>query len=78
MGGFTAPIVCVMRPVRLLVLVIAMIPVTGATFYSWGANTRYDSDRRACHIELGLSPHMMALSRPSELADRLESYPSMS
>lgn len=59
MGGFTAPIVCAMRPVRLLVLVNAMIPVTGETFHSWGANTDYGSERRAYHISLGLTPNAM-------------------
>jgi pimeloyl-ACP methyl ester carboxylesterase len=34
-GGFTAPIVCERRPVDLLVLVAAMVPLPGETFYGW-------------------------------------------
>jgi alpha-beta hydrolase superfamily lysophospholipase len=36
MGGFTAPIVSTRRPVDLLVLLNAMIPVPGETFNAWG------------------------------------------
>jgi pimeloyl-ACP methyl ester carboxylesterase len=34
-GGFTAPIVCERRPVELLVLVAAMVPLPGETFNGW-------------------------------------------
>jgi pimeloyl-ACP methyl ester carboxylesterase len=34
-GGFTAPIVCERRPVDLLVLVAAMVPLPGETFNGW-------------------------------------------
>jgi hypothetical protein len=37
MGGFTAPIVCTLRRVDLLVLLNAMIPVPGETFNAWAA-----------------------------------------
>jgi pimeloyl-ACP methyl ester carboxylesterase len=39
LGGFTAPIVCTLRPVRLLVLLNAMIPMPGETGNAWGSNT---------------------------------------
>jgi pimeloyl-ACP methyl ester carboxylesterase len=35
LGGFTAPIVCERRPVDLLVMVAAMVPLPGETFDSW-------------------------------------------
>jgi pimeloyl-ACP methyl ester carboxylesterase len=35
LGGFTAPIVAERRPVDLLVLVAAMVPLPGETFNSW-------------------------------------------
>jgi pimeloyl-ACP methyl ester carboxylesterase len=56
MGGFTAPIVCTRRPVDLLVLVNAMIPVPGETFNGWGASTGSRPARRAYHEALGLTP----------------------
>jgi pimeloyl-ACP methyl ester carboxylesterase len=55
MGGFTAPIVCTRRPVDLLVLLNAMIPVPGETFNAWGSNTGSGSARREYHASLGLS-----------------------
>ena len=39
LGGFTAPLVCAMADVRLLVLVAAMVPKTGETPGDWWANT---------------------------------------
>lgn len=39
MGGFTAPLVCSMLPVSLLVLVNAMIPLPGETAGEWWGNT---------------------------------------
>jgi pimeloyl-ACP methyl ester carboxylesterase len=56
MGGFTAPIVCTRRPVDLLVLLNAMIPVPGETFNIWGSNTGSRSARDAYHVSIGLSP----------------------
>jgi pimeloyl-ACP methyl ester carboxylesterase len=56
MGGFTAPIVCTKRPVELLVLANAMVPVPGETFTAWGANTGSGTARRDSHAELGLTP----------------------
>lgn len=39
MGAFTAPMACARVPVRLLVLVNAMIPLPGETPGEWGSNT---------------------------------------
>ena len=54
MGGFTAPVVCTRRPVDLLVLLNAMIPVPGETFNAWWSNTDSGSARRAYHDSIGL------------------------
>lgn len=56
MGGFTGPIVCTRRPVDLLVLLNAMIPVPGETFNTWGSNTGSGVEREAYHVSIGLSP----------------------
>ena len=39
LGGFTAPLVCERRPVSLVVLVNAMVPVPGESAGQWWANT---------------------------------------
>ena len=39
LGGFTAPLVCARRPVRLMVLVAAMVPRPGESAGEWWANT---------------------------------------
>jgi pimeloyl-ACP methyl ester carboxylesterase len=56
MGAFTAPIVCTRRPVDLLVLVNAMIPVPGETFNAWWSNSDSGSARREYHANIGLEP----------------------
>jgi pimeloyl-ACP methyl ester carboxylesterase len=67
-GGFTAPLVCDRTSVDLLVLVAGMIPAPGEAPRDWWAN------------RLGIEPdeidggHCVALSRPRELADRLDGY----
>jgi pimeloyl-ACP methyl ester carboxylesterase len=43
LGGFTAPLVCARVPVRLLVLVAAMIPSPGELFADWWTNSRYEA-----------------------------------
>jgi pimeloyl-ACP methyl ester carboxylesterase len=43
MGGLTAPLVCVRRPVRLLVLLNAMIPAPGETGSEWWTTSGYAS-----------------------------------
>jgi pimeloyl-ACP methyl ester carboxylesterase len=45
-GGFTAPLVCDRVPVRLLVMLQAMIPAPGETFGDWGTNTGFAEARR--------------------------------
>ncbi|HXV57334.1 MAG TPA: alpha/beta hydrolase [Gaiellaceae bacterium] len=42
LGGFTAPLVCARRPVDLLVLLAAMIPVPGELFGDWWKNAGYE------------------------------------
>ncbi|MBO4207286.1 alpha/beta hydrolase [Micromonospora echinofusca] len=46
LGGFTAPLVCERLPVRLLVLLSAMIPVPGEPPARWWDNTGYEQARR--------------------------------
>lgn len=55
MGGFTAPIVCTRRAVDVLVLLNAMIPVSGETFNAWWSDTDSGSARRAYHDSIGLT-----------------------
>jgi pimeloyl-ACP methyl ester carboxylesterase len=47
MAGFSAPLVCDRRNVRLLVLVNAMVPKPGETISEWWANTGFDEARGA-------------------------------
>jgi pimeloyl-ACP methyl ester carboxylesterase len=47
MGGFTAPVACSRVPVRLLVLVNAMIPLPGETPGAWWDNTGWELARIA-------------------------------
>jgi pimeloyl-ACP methyl ester carboxylesterase len=65
MGGFTAPIVCIRRPVDLLVLLNAMIPVPGETFNAWWTNTRSGAARREYHGRLRLTPRRPTMTRSS-------------
>jgi pimeloyl-ACP methyl ester carboxylesterase len=44
LGGFIAPLVCDRVPVKLVVLVAAMIPAPGEAPADYWANTRYDED----------------------------------
>jgi pimeloyl-ACP methyl ester carboxylesterase len=47
LGGFTAPLVCDRVPVRLMVLVAAMVPLPGERPADWWANTGFAEARRA-------------------------------
>jgi pimeloyl-ACP methyl ester carboxylesterase len=47
LGGFTAPLVCERLPVRLLVLLAAMVPAPGESFDDWWANTGWEEAHRA-------------------------------
>ena len=42
LGGFTAPLVCERVPVRLLILVAAMVPAPGESAGEWWANTMHE------------------------------------
>ncbi|MGZ4651498.1 MAG: alpha/beta fold hydrolase [Kineosporiaceae bacterium] len=53
MGGLTAPLVCVRRRVRLLVLLNAMIPAPGETGGEWWARSGYEAFRAAARAEAG-------------------------
>jgi pimeloyl-ACP methyl ester carboxylesterase len=46
LGGFTAPLVCERLPVRLLILVAAMVPAPGEPPGAWWANTGWEQARR--------------------------------
>jgi pimeloyl-ACP methyl ester carboxylesterase len=46
MGGFTAPLVCDRLPVRLMILVAAMVPSPGESPGDWWANTGHAQARR--------------------------------
>jgi SAM-dependent methyltransferase len=43
LGGFTAPLVCTLVPVDVLVLVAGMVPAPGELAQDWWANTGYES-----------------------------------
>jgi pimeloyl-ACP methyl ester carboxylesterase len=47
MGGFTAPVACARAPVRLLILVNAMIPLPGETPGDWWGDTGWEPARVA-------------------------------
>lgn len=47
MGGFTAPVACARAPVRLLILVNAMIPAPGETLGDWWGDTGWEPARVA-------------------------------
>ena len=47
LAGFVAPLVCERVPVRLMVLVTAMVPKPGESPGEWFANTRWAEARRA-------------------------------
>jgi pimeloyl-ACP methyl ester carboxylesterase len=46
LGGFTAPLVCDRVPVRLMVLLAAMVPRPGEKPADWWANTGFEQARR--------------------------------
>jgi pimeloyl-ACP methyl ester carboxylesterase len=56
LGGFTAPIVCARRPVTLLVLLNAMIPLPGETGNAWWRNTGSGAAQREYVASIGLRP----------------------
>jgi pimeloyl-ACP methyl ester carboxylesterase len=56
LAGFSAPIVCDRRPVELLVLLNAMIPVPGETGNDWWSNTRLQEAETEYFARIGLKP----------------------
>jgi len=56
LGGFTAPLVCAQAPVRMLVLVNAMIPVPGEAVGAWWDSTGSTAARTAAAQRGGYSP----------------------
>lgn len=54
MAGFTAPIVCEHLPVKLLVMVAAMVPYPDESAGEWWENTGYMRARRENDAQLGL------------------------
>ena len=58
MGAFTAPMVCARRPVRLLLLVNAMIPRPGETPGEWWGNTGSEEARIAAARDGGYSAEL--------------------
>jgi pimeloyl-ACP methyl ester carboxylesterase len=56
MGGFTAPMVADRRPVRMVVLLNAMIPLPGERLGEWGDATGSEPARRAADEAAGRDP----------------------
>ncbi|GLY90061.1 alpha/beta hydrolase [Actinoallomurus iriomotensis] len=56
LGGFTGPLVCDRVPVRLLVMLCAMVPTPGETAGDWWGNTGSDQARREQAVRDGRSP----------------------
>ena len=56
LGGFTAPMVAARRPVRMLVLLNAMVPLPGETPGQWWGATGSDPARRAAEEAAGRDP----------------------
>jgi pimeloyl-ACP methyl ester carboxylesterase len=65
LGGFTAPLVCARKPVRLLVLVAAMIPRPGESANEYWANTHYKDQ----HVDAGDTIATFYQDVPHELAE---------
>jgi pimeloyl-ACP methyl ester carboxylesterase len=56
LGGFTAPMVAVRRPLRMIVLLNAMIPLPGETPGTWWVATGSDHARRVAEEAAGRDP----------------------
>jgi pimeloyl-ACP methyl ester carboxylesterase len=54
LGGFTAPMIC--KPVRMIVLLNAMIPLSGESPNDWWGNTGSGSARREADLAAGRDP----------------------
>ena len=58
LGGFTAPMVAARRPLRMVVLLNAMVPLPGETPQEWGDATGADAARRAADEAAGRDPEI--------------------
>lgn len=68
LGGFIAPLVCERLPVRLLVLLAAMIPAPGESVEQWWSNTAHEQAQRDAEV-YGAEPVAAFLHDvPAELA----------
>jgi len=56
LGGFTAPLVCERVPVRLMILVAAMVPRPGELLGDWWENTGWEQARRQQAERNGTEP----------------------
>lgn len=56
LGGFTAPLVCARVPVRLLVMLHAMIPAPGETFGQWWEHPGFAEARERQRERIGALP----------------------
>jgi pimeloyl-ACP methyl ester carboxylesterase len=56
LGGFTAPLVCDHVPVRVLVLLAAMVPRPGEVMAEWWDNTGWEDAHRELAVQQGRSP----------------------
>src|SRR5262245_43405758 len=56
LGGFIAPLVCTRAPVRLMVLVAAMVPLPGELLGDWWENTGWEQARRDEAERAGTTP----------------------
>ncbi len=73
LGGFTAPLVCDRVPVRLLVLVAAMVPEPGERGAEWTANTGYPGARGESEIEIFFDDVPERLAREAIARERRQS-----
>jgi SAM-dependent methyltransferase len=78
LGGFSAPLVCAHRPVRLLVLLAAMVPNPGETVGEWWAETGYRSPGIDDPVALFYHDVDPALAREALAGERGESARAMS
>lgn len=83
-GGYTAPIVCSLVPVDLLVLVAGMVPAPGESAEEMFANTGYQQEEQEdpsdlavfCHdVEPGLAAEALSKGRDQASTPWLEPWP---
>ena len=79
LGGFTAPLVCARVPVDLVVQIAAMIVTRYLLcrddhMFTAAWAPRHAHERLALHADEMDGGHYVTLSRPRELAERLDAY----